>query len=564
MIAMAYAFRSVGHKDGLCRAERKEPTPGPVKAGVQNLETQMAVSRRGILRGAAALSLAAVTARAAPDADLDVAIIGGGVAGVYAAWRLRGERPGLRVHLFETGDRIGGRLRSVAFPQAPRLVGEAGGMRFLQSQKHVFNLVKHLNLPARGYPVNAPNERLDLRGRSFSLVEIGQPTKLFPYNIPPADQSPNSTAYLQAMERIIPDARTMTPAKWRSIRAGVRYKGRLLKDWAAWALLADVMTMEEMRFLQDEAGYDDVSLYETGLDQFDFIFLGDDESKPFFTVAGGYQRLPLALAQEAAKLGAAIELRARLVSLSVPLASGAFFHLGLHDRSGKQITVTAKRVVLALPRRAIEAIAISPANPHFADLVASVEPVPACKALLLYPKPWWRDQGISGGRSITDMPARQFYALGAERERLPSETTNGFGLLMMYSDANTVEYWKELAPPAKPDTGGFQWLAGDSQLATEVHREAGLVYRTIPPKPLAACFQDWTAAPFGGGWHFWGEGRDAFALADRVMKPIADRELYICGEAYTMYEAGWVEGALERAETMLQRHFDLSAPAWLA
>jgi monoamine oxidase len=515
-----------------------------------------------VLGSAAALSLAAISARGAAGADLDVAIVGGGVAGAYTAWRLRNEQPGSRVRLFETSDRIGGRLHSVAFPQAPHLVGEAGGMRFLPAQKHVANLVKHLNLPRRGYPVDAPYDRLELRGRSFSLAEIGQPTKLYPYNIPAIDQSPKSMLFLQTMERIVPGAKTMTAAKWRRVRASVRYKGRLLKDWAAWTLLADVLTMEEMRFLQDRSGYDDVSLHETGLDQFDFIFLGDDESKPFLTIAGGYQRLPLALAQEAAMGGAGIEMKTRLVSLSVPAAENGFFRLGLLDRNGRQSAATAKRVVLALPRRAIEAVAISPANALFNDLVSSVEPVPACKALLLYAKPWWRDLGIAGGRAITDMPARQFYALGAEKERLPSEAASGFGVLMMYCDANSVEYWKELAPPFV--AGGFQWLSGDSQLAMEVHREAGLVYQTAPPKPLSACFQDWTAAPFGGGWHFWGPGRDGIALADRVMKPIADRDLYICGEAYTMYEAGWVEGAVERAETMLQRHFGLRAPDWLA
>ncbi|HXL98466.1 MAG TPA: FAD-dependent oxidoreductase [Rhizomicrobium sp.] len=453
----------------------------------------MTVSRRGVLGGAAALSLAAISARAAAGADLDVAVVGGGVAGAYAAWRLRSEQPGSRVRLFETSERIGGRLHSVAFPQAPHLVGEAGGMRFLPAQKHVANLVKHLNLPARGYPVDAPYERLELRGRSFSLAEIGQPTKLFPYNIPAADQSPKSMLFLQSMERIVPGAKTMTAAKWRRIRAGVRYKGRLLKDWAAWTLLADVLTMEEMRFLQDASGYDDVSLHETGLDQFDFIFLGDDESKPFLTIAGGYQRLPLTLAQEAGTAGAGIEMKTRLASLSVPAAANEYFHLGLLDRIGRRSAVTAKRVVLALPRRAIETVAISPVNSLFNDLV-SVEPVPACKALLLYPKPWWRDLGIVGGRSITDAPARQFYALGAEKERLPSEAANGFGVLMMYCDANSAEYWKELAPPSP--AGGFQWLSGDSQLAMEVHREAGLVYRTTPPKPLSACFQDWTAAPW--------------------------------------------------------------------
>jgi monoamine oxidase len=526
----------------------------------------MTVSRRQVLGSAAALSLAGLPVRAAVQADLDVAIVGGGVAGAYTAWRLRGEQPGLRVRLFEMSDRIGGRLRSVAFPQAPHLVGEAGGMRFLQSQKHVFNLVRHLNLPARGYPVTLPQDRLALRGRSFSIAEMGQPTKLYPYNIPASDQSPKSDLFFRGMERIVPGSSKMTPAQWMKVRANVRYKGRLLKDWAAWALLADVFTLEEARFMQDSSGYDDISLFESGLDQFDFIFLSDDESKPFFTIAGGYQRLPLALAEEAKRFGAGVEMQMQLTSLSVPETAGGLFHLGLRDHSGKTETITAKRVVLALPRRAIEGIADFPAarQPQFASLISSVEPVPACKALLLYPKPWWRDQGIIAGRSITDMPVRQFYMLGAEKERLASEPPNGFGMLMMYCDANTVESWKELAPSAKPNAGGFQWLTGDSQLASEIHREASLVYQTTPPKPLAACFQDWTAAPYGGGWHFWGAGKDGFALADRVMKPLPESDLYICGEAYTMVEAGWVEGAIERAETMLQRHFGLRAPQWLA
>jgi monoamine oxidase len=528
---------------------------------------RMPITRREILgSGAAAALLPCVGSLAGTrNADLDVAIVGGGVSGAYTAWRLRSEAPQLRLRLFEMSDRIGGRLRSIAFPQAPHLVGEAGGMRFLESQKHVFPLVKTLGLPMRGYPITEPQDRLALRGRTFSYAEMGQPTKLYPYNIPPGEQAPNSDFYIRAVERIIPDVRRMTPDKWRAMRSTFRYKGRLLKDWAAWTLLSQVFSHEELAFIQDTGGYDDFILHGTALDQFDFIFLGDDESKPFFTIAGGYQKLPLMLAAQAMKLGAPIAMQSRLVSLALPERPGAPFTLAFEDRNGRSATVTAARVVLALPRHAIESIPESPArrDPHVAALLASVDPIPACKAFLLYPKPWWRDLGIAGGRSVTDMPARQLYALGAEKERLPSESANGHGLLMMYCDAATVEYWRELAPSAKPNAAGFSWLAGDSQLASEMHREAGLVYATAPPKPLAACFQDWTAEPYGGAWHFWGAGKDSALLADRVMQPLPGRDLFICGEAYCQYEAGWVEGALERAETMLQRHFGLKPGKWL-
>ena len=119
----------------------------------------MAFTRRRFLAGSAAAYLAPLARTAAAgQADLDVAIIGGGVSGAYTAWRLRNQRPDLRVNLFEMSDRIGGRLRSVHFPQAPHLIGEAGGMRFLESQKHVFNLVRHLRLlpspPQRSRPTS--------------------------------------------------------------------------------------------------------------------------------------------------------------------------------------------------------------------------------------------------------------------------------------------------------------------------------------------------------------------------------------------------------------------------
>jgi monoamine oxidase len=523
----------------------------------------MNVTRRHVLAGAAALSTWPLAVRAGANTDIDVAIVGGGVAGVYTAWRLASEQPRLRVALFEMSDRIGGRLRSFAFPQAPNLVGEAGGMRFLPAHRHVFNLVRQLGLPARGFPVIEPHDHLALRGRSLTYAEAGQKTKLFAYNIPPSDQAPDSRRYVQGIERVIPGFGQMTHARWLRIRSGIRYKGRLLKDWPAWALRADIFTAEENRFFQDAGGYD-IAPLGSALGDFDEALLGPDRTKPYLTIAGGYQKLPLALAAESLRLGVRVLTETRLASLSVPGLPGQAFRLSLVDRAGRTTALSARRVVLALPRRALERIEDFPARraPQFAGLVASVVGEPASKAFLLYPRAWWRDLGIDGGRSVTDMPARMFYALGAEKERRASESANGFGLLMAYCCGADVQYWQQLAPEAPRAAAGFQWLPGNSALAREIHREAGLTYATQPPAPLGACLQDWTADPYGGGWHLWRQGVDGLALADSVMSPIPGYALYICGEAYSPYFQSWAEGALERAETMLQRHFGLKPPRW--
>ncbi len=90
----------------------------------------------------------------APDI-LDVAIVGGGVAGCYAGYRLltadpaipalqamlkASGRDSLSVALFEASDRIGGRLWSYRFAETPNQVADMGGMCFSPLHANVYGL----------------------------------------------------------------------------------------------------------------------------------------------------------------------------------------------------------------------------------------------------------------------------------------------------------------------------------------------------------------------------------------------------------------------------------------
>ena len=519
----------------------------------------MALTRRGFMASAAALGLTARSGRSASKPDLDVAIVGAGVSGAYAAWRLRQARPELRVHLFEASDRIGGRLHSVSFPQAPHLIAEAGGMRFLQAHRHVSGLVQRLGLAARDYPIDRDENHVRLRGKTFSGNDVRLGRARFNYRIPDRDQSAGADYFDRAIANVLPNAAHVTTAEWRKIRAGFRFHNKLLRDWTNRDLLLQGMSDEELAYAEDISGYDDWIEGETGLDELDYYFDHDDESKPFSTVIGGYQRLPLTLAAQAARAGVRVSLSQRLASVR---STRGGFHLSLHDDTGRQTALTAAQLILAMPRRALDGIADFPEShtPRFANLIASVTPIPACKSLLLYRRPWWRDHGIREGRSITDMPARQFYCLGSEVSRPASESSNGYGVLMAYCDVKSVARWKRLVE--RPDASGFSELRGDAALAREVHREAQLVIGGTTERPLAARFQDWTAEPYGGGWHYYALGHDGARDGEAMLKPLENRNLYVCGEAYS-FAQGWVEGALERAEAVLQRHFGLHAPSWL-
>ncbi|WP_375501215.1 NAD(P)-binding protein [uncultured Nostoc sp.] len=112
---------------------------------------------------------------------LDVAIIGGGVSGVYSAWRLMCCNPStskilktwaekraddkLKIGVFERSDRIGGRLLSLVPPGMPNLRAELGAMHYVPTQTLIRSLVENkLRLKSYDFPANKPENIVYLRG----------------------------------------------------------------------------------------------------------------------------------------------------------------------------------------------------------------------------------------------------------------------------------------------------------------------------------------------------------------------------------------------------------------
>ena len=77
-----------------------------------------------------------------PENILDVAIIGAGICGTYTAYRLREKYE--KIGLFESTDRIGGRLYTAKLPNGINV--ELGGMRFYDEHYHWNKTVMDMGL----------------------------------------------------------------------------------------------------------------------------------------------------------------------------------------------------------------------------------------------------------------------------------------------------------------------------------------------------------------------------------------------------------------------------------
>ena len=241
--------------------------------------------------------------------------------------------------------------------------------------------------------------------------------------------------------------------------------------------------------------------------------------------------------------------------------------------------VEADEVVLAMPRRALELIDLSELfgkdAPRVTSLIESVSPQPLFKLFACYDRPWWTEKlGVSQGQTTTDIPIRQTYYFGTEGLQPGGNPKNTNSLVMAtYDDGRNIKYWigflREDKPKPYPGGGGsveWQHNVAPQKLVDEVHRLLAEVHG-VPldsiPKPYAAAYRDWGLDPFGGGYNLWKIHANSIRVAHDIVAPVKGLPAYICGEAYS-HDQGWVEGAVETAEDMLQRCFGLKEPAWLA
>lgn len=218
--------------------------------------------------------------------QVDIAIIGAGVSGLYCAYRLINspEFKGKKIAIFERLNRTGGRLQTdlVSIPDdftqtengaLPELTSdvvkdEQGGMRVNFEMEELMTLNAHLGLcddliqfpmssstdPNTGYTSTQPDatantNRFYIRGRRFSAAEADAGGNMIwseLYDLDPKEVglSPGqiiTNAYNRILEanHIILEE-NQTPEFWQTLRLHYKWDGVELYKWQLWGLLRNM------------------------------------------------------------------------------------------------------------------------------------------------------------------------------------------------------------------------------------------------------------------------------------------------------------------------------------
>jgi monoamine oxidase len=164
-------------------AEHCARTDEPAAEALQRLRAQAAQQpRRHVLRAAAGLGLAStlpLPLRAAPGAGgSDVAVVGAGFAGLYAATLLAGK--GARPQVFEAGDRVGGRVWSLR-GVFPGQVAERGAELIDTTHSTLRGLAGAYGLTLESYAANKlpGEEAFYFFGRHWTEAQVVEEFRAF-------------------------------------------------------------------------------------------------------------------------------------------------------------------------------------------------------------------------------------------------------------------------------------------------------------------------------------------------------------------------------------------------
>lgn len=495
-----------------------------------------------------------------PEAKYHLVIVGAGVSGLYAAYRLSQQQPDRRITILEASERPCGRLYSKPMPGVESIPAELGGMFFNQTQALVYSLcVDHLGLSTEA--VNLNTELAYLRNHRFSYEDFEDSSKV-PYFV---NQDESGLPYHQllfnALSKIVPDLKTLWPINSEGSLEqtiahlrGIRIEDAPLQDWGFWNLLLRSLSNEAYQLLLGAIGSFSMLSNWNGYDA--VLSLVTDMGGQWYKLPAGYQTLPETLLQRCRAAGVALELNTPVRTISE--VKGGF------DLRTSQASFHADEVILTCSRGALARIADRSEmfdSAPFAHALGAIRGVDAGKIFLTYDELWWRTVPdgpgkITKGRlalSRTDLPMRQCYYEG-------TDGTSGRGLIIgAYGDESSVTFWEPLVAE-----GGIQQMVTPlpERARHAVREQLSKLHGVKVPRAVDGLFVDWRQPPYYGGWHLWNPGYNSSEVATQVQRPLDGRPLFICGETFSQYQ-GWVEGSLTSTEYLLQRQFGLDRPDWL-
>ncbi|MBI4285558.1 MAG: FAD-dependent oxidoreductase [Chloroflexi bacterium] len=443
----------------------------------------------------------------------DIAVVGGGIAGLYCCLRAP---PGPSIALFEASERVGGKLETV---DTAGFQAEYGSMRFDPDRQHMMKaLLEELGLETEPFPEYSSPPAVQRRQYALSRREKGMNAlELYAH------------AIARVLHKTDAEMMAMTDEELEHARREGRHRGRCLWKQGIWQAFSDVISYDAIKYIMADGSFYHEIHENPGVAGSMITWVKMLQMSPHLKgVKGGMQLITDRMLAKVKDKGIPVYTRHSLRAI----APSGRKRLTLTFDTGK---VTASQVILAIPPYSVKRITGIPDS--IRALLDSVIEIPLLKCFFVVREPWW-DENLPN-RGVQGFPARELHYYKQDNK----------GMVMAYCDRPSINFWK-----------GYVTSLCHDKAEIGIDQRLPLVFaeriKTSAENVIAYGIRDWTRQPYRAGVHLWRAGvkpwevseqLEAFSLAEGL-----PQNVHICGEAFSDFQ-GFMEGAVRSAQSALAK-----------
>jgi monoamine oxidase len=445
----------------------------------------------------------------------DIIIIGGGIAGLYATYKIHKRNPLIKVLLIEKEKRLGGRIHTFT---NENMTVEAGAGRINGSQPLIMNLIGELGLTEKlkkhnGSVVFRP---ADYKGTIESSVSDSpiQKTESFSsgFELQRVKPSPlyNNFVDIVLGPKTLPNAGLIL----NLVIASKGYSKQYLQNHTLNQFAEKVLNKEQVNYIKRSFGYYSELVI---MNAYDAIKLLNSlsPSNTYYGLEGGLEQIVNKIVNIIKK------------NPNITVWKNREVNKIIYNNPGFSIIVNnnkyeCQHCICALPKKALLKLSIFKL---IRPLLNKIECGTLCRIYSQFDPTnvWFKDMD----KFTTDNDLRMV---------IPYNTKEGT-IMISYSDNIFADKWQHLY-----EKKGIRAI--NTKLREDILESTG---KWIPvPKNTKIFYWDC-------GVGYWGVGADSAKVAEKMIQPFQNVSLYVCGENYSENGQQWIEGALETADKVLQK-----------